>query len=125
MSAASHPKRPADVHNAFRPLFASLILETLGFTFSGSCNWGNIPGVLIGTAITFFLMVKANESLNWPRILLTLLMGLLTLLFTFGKDYRRNPGETIIDAISTLITVVATVLLFIKSSNAWFANAHR
>lgn len=120
-------KRPADVRNAFRLLFGSLILETLGFLLFGTFNWGVMVFLLIGFALTFFLMVKANEGYNWPRLVLTFIigLGLLTTLVTFPQKYPVNTTETSIDVVSTVMTLIAVILLFSRSSNTWFAQARK
>jgi uncharacterized membrane protein HdeD (DUF308 family) len=57
-----------------------------------------------------------------PRFVVALIIGLgvLTLIYTFREAYSKNPGETIIDIISTLLTLIAVVLLFTPESNLWF-----
>lgn len=115
-------RRPTNVLNALRLLVFSLAIELLGFAFSGDYSVGSIAGVLIGAALSFWLLRQIHAGVNWARfaIALVVVLGALALLITFGEEYRQNPGATTIDAISTLITFVAVALLFTSESNQWF-----
>ena len=119
-SALTH--RPANVLNAVRLLIFCLVIELLGFAFSGEYSVGSVASVVVGTVLSFWLLRQVHAGVNWARFVVALIIGLgvLTLIYTFREAYSKNPGETIIDIISTLLTLIAVVLLFTPESNLWF-----
>lgn len=119
---ASH--RPVNVLNALRLLIFCLAIELLGFAFSGDYSIASVLSVLVGAALSFWLLRRLHAGENWARFALALVVGLgaVTLLVTFREEYVQNPGATVIDAISTLLTFVAIGLLFSRQSNQWFRH---
>ena len=115
-------RRPPSVLNALRLLVFCLAVELLGFAFSGDYSVGNVVGVLVGAVLTFYVLRQIHVGANWARYVITALVGLgvLTLIFVFGQEYAENPGATVIDVLSTILSLIAVVLLFTKESNAWF-----
>ena len=114
--------RPANVLNAVRLLIFCLAIELLGFAFSGDYSVGSVASVVVGAVLSFWLLRQVHAGVNWARFVVALIIGLgvLTLIYTFREAYSKNPGETIIDIISTLLTLIAVVLLFTPESNLWF-----
>ena len=114
--------RPANVLNAVRLLIFCLAIELLGFAFSGDYSVGSVASVVLGAVLSFWLLRQVHAGVNWARFVVALIIGLgvLTLIYTFREAYSKNPGETIIDIISTLLTLIAVVLLFTPESNLWF-----
>jgi len=114
--------RPGNVLNAVRLLIFCLAIELLGFAFSGDYSVGSVASVVVGAVLSFWLLRQVHAGVNWARFVVALIIGLgvLTLIYTFREAYSKNPGETIIDIISTLLTLIAVVLLFTPESNLWF-----
>ncbi len=117
-------QRPADVTNALRLLAASMVLDIVAFAFSGTYDWAEFLGLGIGLGLALLLLVQLGKARNWARMALAVLVGLGVVagLVWFGESYREDPGETVLSTISTVILLVATVLLFTESSNGWFAQ---
>ncbi|MDB5243129.1 MAG: hypothetical protein JWP57_3754, partial [Spirosoma sp.] len=88
----------------------------------GDYSVGSVASVVVGTILCFWLLRQVHAGVNWARFAIALLVGLgvLTLIYTFREEYSQNPGETIIDIISSLLTLIAVVLLFTAESNRWF-----
>ena len=124
MKTTSLSRRPADVLNALRLLVICLVIELLSFAFSGDYSVGNIVGVLIGTALTFWVIRQVHAGANWARFVIVGLIALGTfwLIASFRAEYGQHPGATVVDAFSTLISLIAGVLLFTKNSTAWFQS---
>ena len=122
MKTPSLTHRPANVLNAVRLLIFCLAIELLGFAFSGDYSVGSVASVVVGAVLSFWLLRQVHAGVNWARFVVALIIGLgvLTLIYTFREAYSQNPGETIIDIISTLLTLIAVVLLFRPDSNLWF-----
>lgn len=117
-------RRPTSVLNAIRLLTFCLTIELLGFAFSGDYSVGSVLSVLAGAALSFWLLRQVHAGANWARFAITLVVGLgaLASMLTFRDEYGQNPGATVIDTISTLITFIAIVLLFTRESNQWFGR---
>lgn len=118
-------RRPADVLNALRLLTISLLIELLAFAFSGDYSVGSIIGVLVGAALVFWILRQVHAGANWARFVMVglLTIGTLMAVTSFRAEYALHPGTTVINAFSTVISIIAGVLLFTKSSNQWF-NRH-
>ena len=119
----------------------SVIGALLGFTQSGAAldaarsnNTAHLTDAQLQTAVTFglvlaavFLIVfaglyllfafKARAGRNWARIVLTVLtvVGVLFLALSFS----------LVSGLTTLVAVVATVLLFLPASNQFYAASKR
>ncbi len=117
-------RRPASLVNALRLLVFCLVLELLGFAFSGTYSVGSVLSVLIGAVLTFYVLRQIYDRANWARYAIAVLsgLGLLALIATFRSAYVQNPGETVIDVLSTALNLIALVLLFSNQSNAWFRS---
>ena len=117
-------QRPTDVTNALRLLVASMVLDIVAFAFSGTYAWAEFLGLGIGLGIAGLLLVQLGKARHWARVVLAVLVGLGVVagLVWFAESYRENPGETVLSTISTVILLVATVLLFTAPSNDWFAQ---
>lgn len=124
METTSLSRRPTDVLNALRLLIVSLIIELLGFAFSGDYSIGGIAGVLIGTVLTFWVLRQVHTGANWARFVIVglIALGAFWLIASFRAEYAQHPGATVVDAFSTVISIIAGVLLFTKNSTAWFQN---
>ena len=124
METTSLSRRPTDVLNALRLLIVSLIIELLGFAFSGDYSIGSIAGVLIGTVLTFWVLRQVHTGANWARFVIVglIALGAFWLIASFRAEYAQHPGATVVDAFSTVISIIAGVLLFTKNSTAWFQN---
>jgi multisubunit Na+/H+ antiporter MnhG subunit len=103
-------------------LIFCLAIELLGFAFSGDYSVGSVASILLGTILSFWLLRQTHAGVNWARfaIAFIVVLGILTLILTFREEYGQNPGETIIDIISSLLTLIAVILLFTPESNRWF-----
>ncbi len=122
MKTQALPNRPNNVLNAVRLLIFCLVIELLGFAFSGDYSVGSVASVLLGTGLSFWLLRQTHAGVNWARFTIAFIavLGILTLVLTFREEYGQNPGETTIDIISSLLTLIAVVLLFTPESNRWF-----
>ncbi len=120
-------RRPASVQNALRLLVFCLAIELLGFAFSGDYSVGSIVSVFIGAVLTFYVLRQIHAGANWARYVMAGLIGLgvLALIGLFSQEYAQNPGATVVDVLSTIISLIAVVLLFTKESNAWFRQTAR
>lgn len=124
MKSISSPRRPTDVLNALRLLITSLAIELLAFAFSGDYSIGSIVGVLIGTVLIFGLLRQVHVGVNWARYAIAgiIVLGTVLAIWSFRDEYAQHPGTTVVNAFSTVISVIAGVLLFTKNSSAWFQN---
>lgn len=115
-------RRPVTLLNALRLVVLCVGIELLGFAFSGDYSVGNVVGVLVGTGLVYSLLRLVHQGLNWARFVLAgvIGLGLISSLISFSSAYRLHPGATLLDLISTLISLMALVLLFTTPSNAWF-----
>ena len=122
MKTVTLSRRPASVLNALRLLVFCLAVELLGFAFSGDYSVGSVVSVLIGAVLTFYVLRQIHAGANWARYVIAVLIGLgvLSLVSVFRQEYAENPGATVVDALSTIISLIAVILLFTKDSNAWF-----
>ncbi|MBC3788828.1 hypothetical protein [Spirosoma utsteinense] len=118
-------RRPASVVNALRILVLCLGIELLGYAFSGNYTRGAVLGVLLGSVLVFWLLRQVHMGVRWSRfaLLVIIALGLLSSLSGFTIAYGQHPGSTVIDLISTILTLIAAVLLFTKASNQWFASS--
>lgn len=117
-------RRPASILNALRVLVICLGIELLGFAFSGDYSTGRVIGVAVGIILLFWLLRLLHAGMNWSRYVLLgcIVTGVITSIGSFTTNYPQHPGETVIDGISTLLSLIAAVLLFGKQSNAWFRS---
>ena len=124
MKSTPLSRRPTDVLNALRLLVICLVIEVLGFAFSGDYSIGKIVGDLIGTGLTFWIIRQAHAGENWARFVIVglIALGAVWLIASFRVEYGQHPGATVVDAFSTIISIIAGVLLFTKNSTAWFQN---
>lgn len=122
----SLPRPPASLMNALRLLVLCVGIEILGFAFSGGYSLGSVLGVVVGTLCVYGLLRLVHRGVNWARLVLAgvISLGLISSLSAFSLAYRQHPGATVIDLISTLISLIALVGLFSKQSNGWF-RSHR
>lgn len=119
-------RRPTALLNALRLVVLCVGIEMLGYAFSGPYSVGSVVGVLLGTVLVYGLLRLVHRGVNWARLVLAgvIGLGLLSSLLSFTTAYRLHPGATVIDLISTLISLIALGLLFTKETNSWF-RAHR
>ena len=122
----SLPRPPTSLLNALRLVVLCVSIELLGFAFSGGYSLGSILGVILGTLCVYGLLRLIHRGANWARLVLAGIigLGLISSLSAFSLAYSLHPGSTVIDLISTLISLIALVGLFSKQSNGWF-RAHR
>ncbi|GAA3684029.1 hypothetical protein GCM10022267_83580 [Lentzea roselyniae] len=79
-----------------------------------------IVGVVIALVLAGLFVLfafKARAGRNWARIILTILTVLGVLALAIG-------GFSVAGVVSTVMTVVAAVLLFLPASNQYFAAPH-
>lgn len=124
MKSTSQSRRPTDVLNALRLLVISLVIELLASAFSGDYSVGGVVGVLIGAVLIFWLLRQIHTGANWARFVMAglIVLGNALAIASFQTNYAQHPGATVVDAFSTIISIIAGVLLFTKNSNAWFRN---
>lgn len=117
-------RRPASILNAVRVLVICLCIELLGFAFSGDYSTGRLIGVVVGIILLFWLLRLLHAGMNWSRYVLVglIVLGVITSAGSFATNYPQHPGETVIDCVSTLLSLIAAVLLLGKQSNAWFRS---
>lgn len=126
-----HPvalRRPTPVLNATRILILCLGLELAGFAFSGDYSTGGIIGVVLGATVIFWLVRRLHAGVNWAKLSLLglIAVGAIGALISFAGDYHQHPGTTVINFISTCLSIIAAVLLCTKESKAWFSGvSHR
>ena len=115
-----HP--PTSLLNALRLVVLCVGIELGGFAFSGGYAPGAIAGVVLGTLCVYGLLRLVHRGMQWARLMLAgiIVLGLISSLLSFPSAYRLHPGATVIDLISTLISLIALALLFSKQSNPWF-----
>lgn len=120
MAALDRP--PTTLLNALRLVVLCVGIELLGFAFSGGYSLGSVLGVVLGTLAVYGLLRLVYRGINWARLVLAVVigLGLISSLLTFSSAYQRHPGATVIDMISTLLSLIALGLLFSKPSNGWF-----
>lgn len=113
---------PTSLLNALRLMVLCVGIELLGFAFSGGYSLGGILGVLLGTLCVYGLLRLVHRGANWARLVLAGIigLGLISSLSAFSLAYRLHPGATVIDSISTLISLIALGGLFSRASNTWF-----
>ncbi|AUD06827.1 hypothetical protein [Spirosoma pollinicola] len=119
-------RRPTNLLNALRLVVLCVGIELLGFAFSGSYSVGSVVGVLLGAVLVYGLLRLVHRGVNGARYGLAgvIILGLLSSLTAFPTAYRLHPGATVIDFISTLMSLIALLLLFTTQCNTWF-RAHR
>lgn len=119
-------RRPTDLLNALRLVVFCVGIELLGYAFSGSYALGSVVGVLLGVILVYGLLRLVHRGINWARFVLAgvIGLGLFSSLLSFSTAYRVHPGATVIDMISTLLSLIALWLLFTPQSNTWFRD-HR
>ena len=124
MNTVQTTRRPTDVLNAFRLLTISLFIELLAFTFSGDYSFGSVIGVLAGAALIFWVLRQLHAGANWARFVMVglLTIGAILAVTSFRAEYVLHPGATVINAFSTVISIIAGVLLFTKNSSRWFGR---
>lgn len=115
---------PTSLLNALRLVVLCLCIELLGFTFSGGFSLGSIAGVGLGMVSVYVLLRLVHQGRSWARLALAAVIGLgvISSLMAFASAYRQHPGATVIDLISTLISLIALVLLFSKENKVWFRD---
>ena len=119
---ASRLRPPSSLLNALRLVVLCIAIELLGFAFSGGYSVGSLVGVAVGTLAVYGLLRLVYRGINWARLMLAVVigLGLISSLLSFTSAYRLHPGATVIDLISTIISIIALFLLFAKQSNSWF-----
>ena len=124
MNTVQTTRRPTDVLNAFRLLTISLFIELLAFTFSGDYSFGSVIGVLAGAALIFWVLRQLHAGANWARFVMVglLTIGAILAVTSFRAEYVLHPGATVINAFSTVISIIAGVLLCTKNSSRWFGR---
>ena len=124
MNTVQTTRRPTDVLNAFRLLTISLFIELLAFAFSGDYSFGSVIGVLAGAALIFWVLRQLHAGANWARFVMVglLTIGAILAVTSFRAEYVLHPGATVINAFSTVISIIAGVLLFTKNSSRWFGR---
>ena len=80
---------------------------------------GAIFGLIVSVGISALLAIFIGRGANWARIIYTVLAALGVLGSLLGLATQPVP-LTVISLLSTLLTIVAVVMLFRSDSNAWF-----
>ena len=100
-------------------------IERLEYAFFGSSSVGSVVVVFLGAVLVYGLLRLVyrgqlgrirSGGCDWFRSVSSLL--------SFSTAYRRYLGTTVIDMLSTLLSLIALWLLFTTPSNTWF-RAHR
>jgi hypothetical protein len=131
-------RRPRDVEDGIRILYASLLLAFVVCIGEGFHRYPDSRSLIseIGSdafmlGLPLFLVVKISRGLNWARIaFLGLFLLGITLIVGFdltslGRAQLRAQGlQSIYGILQTLIQAWALVLLFKPESNIWF-NSRR
>ncbi|WP_433266064.1 hypothetical protein ACQPZF_39790 [Actinosynnema sp. CS-041913] len=98
------------------PQFAQSTPEQLDAAVSMTIMFTLVVGIVLAGLYVLFAF-KARAGRNWARVVLTVLtaLGLLTMLF------RPSPSAL----ITSLISVVAVVLLYVPNSKAYYDSVKR
>jgi hypothetical protein len=110
---------PDDVPGTSLPEHLKRLRSELGQTDRGAVGVGvnDRIGVVIALAFAGLYVLfafKARAGRNWARIALTVLTALGVLALVIG-------GFSVVGILSTVVSVVAVVLLFLPASNQHFA----
>jgi len=77
---------------------------------------------IIGFAINFVFMILFLKKQNWARILFTVFffLGLLALVPIVKEEFKSDLIGAFSSILQTVFELAAIMLLFSKTSNAWF-----
>jgi len=83
-----------------------------------------VSSVLIATVLSAFFVARIAGGRNWARVIFTTMTayGMLKAV-AIGVPIQETPTNTAIRMAMTIASVVAIVLLFTPTSNAWFRQA--
>jgi len=75
-----------------------------------------------GVCVNAFFVYKIFKGRNWARVIYLVFVVLATLFAVrgFAMFFGRSPAWAVLSLIGHFAQVVALVLLFTKSSGAWF-----
>lgn len=87
-------------------------------------------GFLLGTALQFFLVVKAHAGRNWARHTLAALFSVAVLSW-LSESHRADMGFRAqaqgwllaVRLLGDCATLIGLVLLYVRSSNTWYRLA--
>jgi hypothetical protein len=127
LSSGGFMERPKNVVLAIRLFIIYIILGIFStfLTLSKMPNenfWPAFYLAVFGYAITAFLLFKASKRKNWSRfIMLSLsLLGFIDFFSQYKQIFLEPSLLSIVYTLCALLNICALVLLFTKSSNAWF-----
>ena len=80
--------------------------------------WSLLGGAILGGALRVLFAVFLLRGKNWARIVL-LIIAIITALAGIGTVLSGN----IFAILALLVTIVAAVLMYVSSSNAYFRRA--
>lgn len=117
-------RRPLSVVTGIRLLVLSLLIDIISFVLGYSFTWVGFAALMVIAALMLYLLYLCFQGVSWPRYVLAVIagLGILVQIAGFGEGYSTDSLATLVEIVSTVITVVGIVLLFIKSSNAWFSQ---
>jgi len=77
---------------------------------------------LAGVCINAFFVYKIFKGRNWARIiyLVFYVLGIWFAVHGFTELFGRSPAWAVLGLIAYAAHIIALVLLFTRSSNAWF-----
>lgn len=124
----THSPRPRKTTAAVALLYVALFVSATRTTYmepsileqSAHPVVNAVLGVLF-LGITLFLIVMIGKARTWART--TYLVWFIVSLPVFAveiDELAANPVEDALGILSTIISLVALVLLFQKESRAWF-----
>ncbi|MBI4149487.1 hypothetical protein HY491_03490 [Candidatus Woesearchaeota archaeon] len=120
--------RPNRVSTAIKLLYLSVVISIVQSFFT-SPALDNIPPLaliifvnMFSLAILSFFIFMAAKGRNWARIVLLVLFiaGIPFFIYSLPRLLLLNPINGILNIGNTILTIIALVFLFQKSSSDWF-----
>lgn len=125
--AAPQSARPASVAIAVKLLYATLALGLLQFalrfqTVDRTVSTVALIAEVTGLGFEWFLINRISNRRNWARITLLVLFVLLipSSVLSFLSSAFVTATPIVLPSTVTLFEIIALVMLFTKSANAWF-----
>lgn len=124
----SSMEKPVEVTRAVQLLYASLgiglvkSIVDFGRISSQSSVGLTLFIMLVTFGLLFFFIWKISDGRNWARIvfLVLFLLGLPFSVPLYLEEFGRNIFLGSLSVIQVLIQLIATYLMFKKSSSLWF-----
>jgi multidrug efflux pump subunit AcrB len=124
-------EKPKKVINAVNLIKLTLVLGAINLiiqiAFSGPFLRGGLLAMtllifFVAISITIFLIYNLNRRKNWARIVFAIFTIIGTLIILAGISQLFTPFVIvgIIALTSTIIQLIAMIILFSKESNEWF-----